>query len=333
MIPKTPLSWQSSQQQWQVELRRAICDPLQLLNLLELPVDTSVYLNKQNFGLRVPSSYVARMSKGNPQDPLLQQVLPLAVEHLGAPGFTTDPVGDALAEKVPHLLHKYSGRVLLIMTDACAIHCRYCFRRYYTHSRTVFPCNPLALAYIRAETSITEVILSGGDPLCLPDKQLAETAQTLAKIPHVQRLRIHTRLPVLIPERVTQELLSGLTGTRLQPILVIHANHANEFNDSVLDALKRLVAAGITVLNQSVLLRGINDDVTTLTTLSETLFRAQVLPYYLHQLDRVQGAAHFEVPKEKAQQLIAQMRTHLPGYLVPKLVQEVIGMPYKQPLE
>jgi EF-P beta-lysylation protein EpmB len=270
------------------------------------------------------------MRKGDPNDPLLRQVLPIAEEQKQSPTFSLDPTGDKLAEKVPNLLAKYSGRVLLIVTGACAIHCRYCFRQHYN-----YPTGQSLLAaveFIQADSSITEVILSGGDPLTWTDSRLAEFIYQLAQILHLQRLRLHTRLPIVLPQRVTDELLNQLTQTRLQPIMVVHANHANEIDESVGYSLQRLVAAGVTVLNQSVLLRGVNDNAAHLINLSEILFNYRVLPYYLHRLDRVQGSTHFEVSKVAALHLLEQMRIALPGYLVPRLVQEVAGMAYKQPI-
>ncbi len=317
---------------WQRELRQSIHNPMQLLELLGLSDSAlahSVAL-KQRFSLRVPRGYVARMRQCDPDDPLLRQVLPLVEENKQSQGFNIDPVGDVAAEKAHGLLQKYQKRVLLVATGACAIHCRYCFRQHYNYSKLT----PLAmLDTIRADSSITEAILSGGDPLILTDKHLAKLVHNLASISHVQRLRLHTRLPIVLPERVNDELLSWLTGTRLQPIVVVHANHPNEIDNKVYNALQRLVNAGITVLNQSVLLRGINDNAVTLIALSEVLFDSRVLPYYLHMLDRVQGAGHFEVPTEIAIQLLEQLRVALPGYLVPKLVREEAGKAYKQPLE
>jgi EF-P beta-lysylation protein EpmB len=328
MITENLVSGQSMPAYWQQELHNSIYKPMQLLELLEIadsPLAAKI-AHKQGFRFQVPSSYVARMRKGNPNDPLLRQVLPLTEENQQLQGFIPDPVGDSLAEKAPGLLHKYQGRVLLVTTGACAIHCRYCFRQHYHYSAAK---SLAALESIRADTSITEVILSGGDPLSLTDKRLAELARNLADIPHIQRLRLHTRLPIVLPTRVNDELLAWLTETRLQLVIVVHANHANEFDEKVNKALVKLVDAGITVLNQSVLLRGVNDNAASLITLSEALFKCRVLPYYLHLLDRVQGAAHFEVSTEIATQLIEEMRIALPGYLVPKLVREVEGMPYK----
>jgi EF-P beta-lysylation protein EpmB len=245
--------------------------------------------------------------------------------------FTTDPVGDRLAKRTPGLLHKYNGRVLLVTTGACAIHCRYCFRRHYPYAETprgIEAWQP-ALAAVADDDSVHEVILSGGDPLTLVDSLLAELTIRLAEIPHLRRLRLHTRLPVLIPERVTDDLLSWLRGTRLVPWVVVHVNHPAELDKPVGEALTRLIDAGIPVLNQAVLLRGVNDDLETLVELSERLIQLRVMPYYLHQLDRVAGAAHFEVPVEMGRVLIEQMRARLPGYAVPRYVEEVLGAPYK----
>lgn len=317
---------------WQQELRHAIRNPFQLLALLKLPLTVDIDTAKQPFNLRVPLSYVKRMCPGDVHDPLLRQVLPLRVENQAVSGFTKDPVGDTQATKMPGLLHKYAGRVLLLTTKNCAIHCRYCFRRHYVYGHVNLD-NPQWLEPIRSDTSITEVILSGGDPLMLSDQRLVTLIHALAQIPQVQRLRLHSRLPIVLPERMTDELLRGLTSTRLQPVLVIHANHANEFNDAVQSALQRLQRAGIVLLNQAVLLRGVNDNVSALVALSERLISHHVLPYYLHILDRVQGAAHFAVDRETARQLQAQLQLTLPGYLVPKIVEEVAGLAYKRPLE
>jgi EF-P beta-lysylation protein EpmB len=332
MITEMLTRWQTTPTDWQHELRQAIRDPMQLLQLLDLSPSqlAQPLVLKPGFALRVPRSYVARMRKGDPDDPLLRQVLPVTAEQKQLPTFSLDPTGDKLAEKVPSLLAKYSGRVLLIVTGACAIHCRYCFRQHYNYSTGQSLL--AAVEFIQADSSIAEVILSGGDPLTWTDNRLAELIHQLAQIPHLQRLRLHTRLPIVLPQRVTPELLKGLTQTRLQPLMVIHTNHANEIDESVGYGLQRLVTAGITVLNQSVLLRGVNANATALINLSEMLFNYRVLPYYLHLLDRVQGATHFEVPKAAALDLLAQMRIALPGYLVPQLVQEVAGMAYKQPI-
>ena len=332
MITEILTRWQTTLADWQHELQQAIREPMQLLQLLDLSPQelVSPLVLKPRFALQVPKSYVARMRKGDPHDPLLRQILPVVDEHRRLSTFSFDPTGDQLAEKAPGLLAKYSRRVLLMVTGACAIHCRYCFRQHYNYSTT--HSLSAALAFIQADSSIIEVILSGGDPLTWTDSRLIELIHQLAQIRHLQRLRLHTRLPIVLPQRVTPALLNGLTTTRLQPLIIVHANHANEIDNQVGDSLQRLVAAGITVLNQSVLLRGVNDDATALINLSERLFNYRVLPYYLHLLDRVQGATHFEVSTAAAIHLLELMRTALPGYLVPKLVQEIAGMAYKQPV-
>ena len=319
---------------WQAELSQAFTNPLELLDFLALshtPLAQQV-LQRPQFSLLVPRHYAAQMQPGNPADPLLRQVLPLAAEQQFFPEFSHDPVGDQKAEKATGLLHKYHGRGLLITTGACAIHCRYCFRQYYTYSRHIFTQLPKIIENLQADTSINEIILSGGDPLLLADARLAQLIRQLAQIPHLERLRIHSRLPVVLPSRITEDLVHHLTATRLQTVMVIHANHINELDTTVQQVLQRFTQAGVILLNQSVLLRGVNDNVTDLKALSEKLFSYHVLPYYLHCLDRVQGAAHFEVNEIEAIQLVKQLREQLPGYLVPKLVREVAGMPYKQPL-
>ena len=246
-------------------------------------------------------------------------------------GFGADPVGDLAAMAAPGVLHKYQGRVLLTATGACAVHCRYCFRRHFPYA----DANPLAdrwnqaLAYIAADDSIVEVILSGGDPLTMSDRRLAELVHGLEGVAHLRRLRLHTRLPIVLPERVNDELLAWLGATRLKTVVVVHANHAQEIDASVASALARLKAAGVELLNQSVLLRGVNDSADVLAALSEVLFAAGVMPYYLHMLDRVQGAAHFEVPEAAARGLMAELNRRLPGYLVPRWVREIAGAPGK----
>jgi len=336
MISRTYLLRQTAIPTWQTALAQAITDPAELLKTLELDMRLLPAARRaaHDFALRVPRGFVARMRKRDPHDPLLRQVLPIGAECRETPGFGPDPVGDRAAMAVPGLLHKYQGRVLLTATGACAVHCRYCFRRHFPYGEA----NPAAgewqeaLAYIRADASISEVILSGGDPLTLSDRRLREFVAALAGIAHVARLRIHTRLPIVLPERVTAELLDWLTATRLKPIVVVHANHAQEIDAEVRAALARLRTAGVTLLNQSVLLRGVNDSAPVLANLSLALFDAGVLPYYLHMLDRVQGAAHFEVDAAEAATLMAELNARLPGYLVPRLVREVAGAPAKMPL-
>jgi EF-P beta-lysylation protein EpmB len=311
-------------------------DPVELLKLLALPRELlpAARLAAAKFPLRVPLGYVARMEKGNPADPLLRQVLPLGEELLNSEGFSSDPVGDLAAMAIPGLLHKYAGRVLLVTTPACGIHCRYCFRRHfpYTEARAATADWQPALDYIAADDSIQEVILSGGDPLSLSDQRLARLVDHITAIPHVKRLRLHTRQVIVLPERVDAELLNWLADCRLQTVMVVHTNHANEINEQVTAALHRLAATNISLLNQAVLLRGVNDEVNVLAALSERLFENRVLPYYLHQLDRVQGAQHFEVNDTQALKLIQQLRERLPGYLVPRLVREQAGESSKIPI-
>jgi EF-P beta-lysylation protein EpmB len=311
-------------------------DAAQLVAALELPATLvePALAAARSFPLFAPWPYIARMHKGDAADPLLRQVLPLAAELDQPPGFSADPVGDGAAQAAPGLLQKYNGRALLVTTGACAIHCRYCFRRHFPYSegpRSIDDWQP-AIGHIAADPTIDEVLLSGGDPLTLVDERLAELARRLADIPQVRRLRIHTRLPIVIPERVTAELLEWLCGTRLAPIMVVHANHPQEIDEAVAVAVGKLVDAGIPVLYQAVLLRGVNDVAAALIELSRRLIVLRVMPYYLHQLDRVQGAAHFEVPISRGLELIAEMRRALPGYAVPRYVQEIAGEEHKRVL-
>lgn len=318
---------------WQQLLANAITDPGELCALLDL--DPALVLPAiaaaQDFALRVPRSYVARMRRGDPNDPLLLQVLPLAAESQPAEGFITDPVGDMERRAAPGLLHKYRGRALLVATGACAVHCRYCFRRHFPYgeeSALQQGWQP-ALERLRADTTISEVILSGGDPWSLSDRRLRQLTDALQAIPHIRRLRVHTRYPIVLPERIDYGLLDWLSSVHLQKVVVMHANHALEIDESVRQACRRLSAAGVTLLNQSVLLKGVNDSVKALAELSEVLFETQVLPYYLHVLDKVRGAAHFDLPEARALQLHRDLTALLPGYLVPKLVREVAGAPAK----
>jgi EF-P beta-lysylation protein EpmB len=329
MIASSPVPCQPKPPAWQQEMASALTRPEQLIAALGL--DPSLLgparAASAEFGLRVPLSYVSRMRHGDPQDPLLRQVLPLGAELDSADGFTVDPVGDTAAVLRPGLLHKYSGRALVITTGACAVHCRYCFRRHYPYSdspRTPDDWQP-AIDQIAADATIEEVILSGGDPLTLVDAHLAELARRISQVGHIRRLRIHTRLPIVIPQRVTVELIEWLSGTRLTPIMVVHANHPQEIDEATEAALSQLVDAGIPVLNQAVLLRGVNDNAGALIGLSRRLIDLRVLPYYLHQLDRVAGAAHFDVPISQGLTLVEAMRQALPGYAVPRYVEEIAG--------
>ncbi|MDE2022675.1 MAG: EF-P beta-lysylation protein EpmB [Gammaproteobacteria bacterium] len=322
--------------QWQTDLADAVSDPTELLRLLEL--DTSLLeparAASREFPLRVPRSFVARMRKRDPSDPLLRQVLPLGAELEPQPGFTHDAVGDMVNRAAPGVLHKYHGRVLLIATGICAVNCRYCFRRHFPYAQESARTDNWepALQYIRSDASISEVILSGGDPLSLGDRILAELVARLQEIQQLRTLRIHTRQPIVLPSRVDPELLSWLRNCRLRKVVVVHVNHARELNAEVTTALAKLHAAGATLFNQSVLLRGVNDSATVLAELSQQLFMAGVIPYYLHMLDHVSGAAHFDVPDSQALDIARALRARLPGYLVPRLVREVPGAPAKMPL-
>jgi EF-P beta-lysylation protein EpmB len=336
MITATPSTRLSAPlPDWRELWRNAVTDATGLLGMLGLahladrlpPADAG-------FALRVPRGFVARMRPGDPRDPLLLQVLPQLAELDHPPGFAVDAVGDLAAREARGVLHKYHGRALLIASGSCAVNCRYCFRRHFPYGDEIAAAGQWrqALEHLRQDETIGELILSGGDPLALATAKLEELSHGLAGIPHVTRLRIHTRLPVVLPERVDDAFVAWLAALPLQKVVVLHANHANEFDDAVDAACARLRGAGAMVLNQSVLLRGVNDDAGVLAALSERMFAAGVLPYYLHQLDRVQGAAHFEVDDNRALALLEQLRASLPGYLVPKLVREVGGDPSKRPL-
>ena len=321
---------------WQQALREAVRDPRELLDLLGLDRLAPRLSDEAmvQFPLRVPRGFVARMRRGDPSDPLLRQVLPLDDEMRPMPGFGLDAVGDGAAKTAPGVIQKYRGRALLVATGSCAIHCRYCFRRHFPYAEETAAANRwrAALDHVRADATIGEVILSGGDPLSLSTPKLAELTGALADIPHLRRLRIHSRLPIVVPERVDDGLMGWLTALPWPVTLVVHANHANEFDGTVDAALGRLRAAGVHLLNQAVLLRGVNDSVDALGALSERGFAAGVLPYYLHQLDRVAGVAHFEVDDAHARALHAGLAARLSGYLVPRLVREIPGDTGKRPL-
>jgi len=321
---------------WRHLLADAIRDPDELCTLLALPDACRAQARRAAalFPLLVPRGFAALMRPGDPSDPLLRQVLPIAAEHAEVAGYGRDPVGESGCSPLPGLLRKYHGRALLVTTGACAVHCRYCFRRSYPYDdlprgrRWWTP----AVDALRADGGIREVILSGGDPLTLPDSVLATLAADLADIPQLERLRLHSRLPVVLPERVDDALIGWFAGGRLAPVLVIHANHPNELSTGVAAACARLRTAGVTMLNQSVLLAGVNDRVDVLQSLSQRLFACGVLPYYLHQLDRVAGAAHFGVDDGTARHLHGELAARLPGYLVPRLVREEPGHPAKRAL-
>lgn len=321
---------------WQDTLRESVTDPAALIDALGLdPALHGPALEASaRFPLKVPRPFLGRIARGDAADPLLRQVLPSGEELLEAPGFVGDPVGDLASAEAPGVLHKYHGRALLVATGSCAIHCRYCFRREFPYGEQLASTGRFrdALAQIAADPSIEEVILSGGDPLSLSNARLAELGAGLEAIPHLRRLRIHTRHPVVLPGRVDDGLLGWLGGLRLSRVVVIHANHAAELDGEAASALAALTDQGALLLNQSVLLAGVNDSVEALQALSERLADLRVLPYYLHLLDRVRGASHFEVPEDRARHLLEALRTRLPGYLVPRLVREIPGEQSKTPV-
>lgn len=321
---------------WQQELAEAITCPEELAAVLGLSPTAFAGAREagRHFRLQVPRSFVSRMRPGDPRDPLLLQVLPDAAELADAAGYGADPVGESSALRAPGLLQKYRGRALLITTPACAVHCRYCFRREFPYAQQAgeAPRWREALAEIAADASLEEVLLSGGDPLSLSNARLESLTRELAGIPHVRRIRVHTRQPVVLPSRVDEGLTRWLRGSPLPIVFVLHINHPNELDAELIAACARLRATGVTLLNQSVLLAGVNDEAEVLAQLSLRLFEAGVLPYYLHALDRVKGAAHFIVPDERARALAGELSARLPGYLVPRLVREVAGAPSKIPL-
>lgn len=322
-------------QRWQQAMAEAIADPAELCRILGLdPAIVAHPAASSGFPLRVPRGFVARMRHGDPADPLLRQVLPIDAESVAMAGFDLDPVGDMASRAGTGLLHKYDGRALLIATGACAVHCRYCFRRHFPYQQEAALSGGWqdAIAHLQGDQSISEIILSGGDPLSLSDRRLRQLTDALQSIPHIRRLRIHTRQPVVLPERVDAGLLAWLSELPLQKVMVIHANHANEIDAHVSDACHALAASKVTLLNQSVLLAGVNDSIDALAALSESLFAIGVLPYYLHLLDRVQGAAHFEVDAAAALRIHTGLMHRLPGYLVPRLVREIPGAPSKTPV-
>ncbi|MDE1264093.1 EF-P beta-lysylation protein EpmB [Vibrio aestuarianus] len=327
---------ESVEQNWLQQLTNAISNPADLLQILE--IDPSLWQNgfeaRKLFALRVPQSFVERMEKGNPYDPLLRQVLPLSEEFEWHQGYSTDPLEEQ-NNAIPGLLHKYKNRALMIVKGGCAVNCRYCFRRHFPYqenkgSKTVWQ---QSLDYIAAHPELNEVILSGGDPLMAKDHELKWLIDAISQIPHIKRLRIHSRLPVVIPARITDSLCELLQDTRLQVILVTHINHANEISLELKQQMSRLRAINVTLLNQGVLLKGVNDNIKAQVELSETLFDAGILPYYLHVLDKVQGAAHFFVSDQQAKDIMAGVIEQVSGYLVPKLTREIGGRSSKTPLD
>ena len=332
IIPQMNENLQTS---WQKELANVVSDPKILLKMLNINVNkySEHFSARQLFPVRVPRPFIDKMIKGDINDPLLKQVMPLANEYIQVDGFIQDPL-DEHGSVAEGLLHKYKHRVLMIVKSGCAINCRYCFRRHFPYQDNS-PNKARwqdALTYIAAHQEINEVIFSGGDPLMASDEHLTWLVQQLEKIPHLNRLRIHTRLPVVIPQRITGTLVEVLKNTRLKAVMVLHINHANELDDALDNALEPLRVARIPLFNQCVLLKGINNAVETLAKLSETTFEYGIQPYYLHLLDKVQGAAHFNVEQNDAVKLYNGLLATLPGFLVPKLVREVAGELSKTPI-
>ncbi len=327
MIQRTAATWQTPV--WQKALAEAYTRPEELFQYLKLDekqLPAAIESAKQ-FILRVPHSYAELMEKGNPHDPLLLQVLPREEELTAHSGYTPDPVGDLTHQELPGLLHKYQGRALIISSESCGVNCRFCFRRHFPYGHTSLSGlnqQPI-LDYLERSDDIHEVILSGGDPLVLSDQKLQQFSLQLGQIKHLKRLRIHTRLPVVIPQRVTSALVEWLSNSPLKPILVLHINHPRELSLELKASLRFLHQKGIALFSQTVLLKGVNDHPDTLAELYESLFTQGVQPYYLHLLDRVQGATHFDLPRDTASTIYQTLRSLLPGYMVPKLVQEISG--------
>ena len=326
-----------SREDWLSQLGDVITDPDELLRFLNIDADENLIAGREArrlFALRVPRAFAARMEKGNPNDPLLRQVLTSQQEFVSAPGFSTDPLEEQHSA-VPGLLHKYRNRALLLGKGGCAVNCRYCFRRHFPYAENQGNRRnwQVALDYIAARPELDEIIFSGGDPLMAKDGELAWLLDGLEAIPHIRRLRIHSRLPIVIPARITDALVGRFDQSRLQVLLVNHINHAREIDDEFRRAMARLRGANVTLLNQSVLLRGVNDSAQTLADLSNALFDAGVMPYYLHVLDKVQGAAHFMVSDDEARAIVRELLTLVSGYMVPKLAREIGGEPSKTPLD
>jgi EF-P beta-lysylation protein EpmB len=321
------------QTRWQTALAKAISEPAELIRALDLDPSfvEQAQLSHQQFKLRVPLSYVQKIEKGNPNDPLLKQILPISEELKITPGYSKDPLAEQQANKVPGLLHKYPSRILLTVTSACAINCRYCFRRHFAYDDNKLSKTNIeqVLNYLTQHPEINEVIYSGGDPLIASDDYLANLSQQITAIPSIKRLRIHSRMAITLPERITAELCNWLSALPVPAILVTHCNHPNELDQETINNMQRLKEAGVTLLNQTVLLKGVNDNADTLTALSEKLFASNILPYYLHLLDKVEGAAHFDLPLEKAKRLYSELQRRLPGFLVPKLARETPGKLHK----
>ena len=312
---------------WQKQLAEGVADLATLLKLLAIDAKYLATVAHHPFKLRVPLNFVAKMKKGDINDPLLRQVLPIKEESAVIPGFSQDPLQEKKYNPLPGVIHKYRSRILLTLTGACAVHCRYCFRRHfpYEENRLIFTEQEKIFNYIKQQPQVDEIILSGGDPLVVSDKLLQNWLEQFALLAQLKYLRIHTRLPIVLPDRITDELIDLLTTTRLQVIVVVHSNHPQEIDTQVQQALLKLTQKNITVLNQSVLLKDVNDNAIVLAELSQQLFKARVLPYYLHLLDKVSGVHHFAVDEVTVRQLWQELSHILPGYLLPRLVREESG--------
>ncbi len=334
MIPDSDFASQTAN--WKQILAQSIRSIDELLNFCGLdPQDHfDTQLLQQDFPLMVTRYYASLIERGNPEDPLLKQVLIDDQENKISPGYSTDPVGDIAAMPIPGLIHKYPGRILLNMTGACAIHCRYCFRRHfpYAQNRIDLDQNGVVMSYLKQHPEIREVILSGGDPLMLSDNKLSQLMMQMNTLKHLHTVRIHSRIISVLPQRITAEFIQALNVFKGNRICVTHINHAQEIDCLNQEAFKKLRDSGIHLFNQSVLLKDINDNVETLKNLSYALISSGVIPYYLHRLDKIQGAAHFDIPEEKSCQLYRQLTTALPGYLLPRMVDEIAGEMSKSPV-
>ncbi|AOY87027.1 EF-P beta-lysylation protein EpmB [Marinobacter salinus] len=342
MIQRTPARIEAhladEDRSWQQLLAESITSPVELLRRLELQPEhwlPGAIAGHELFPVRVPEPFLARMKKGDPGDPLLRQVLPLQAETLEVAGFVRDPLEENGAIQTTGLIRKYHSRALLMITGQCAINCRYCFRRHfpYAEQRMSPEDRQQVIDTLAASPEVNEVIFSGGDPLAASDRLLSQWASAISGVPHIRRLRLHTRLPVVIPQRVCDALLEWLSRIPVQVVMVLHINHPAEIDVATRKALSFLRAAGVTLLNQSVILRGVNDDADVLEELSESLFDAGVLPYYLHSFDPVEGAHHYDVADGEARALVRELLVRLPGFLVPKLVREIPGRESKTPVD
>lgn len=325
------------EQNWKTQLSDLITDPKELLDTLQLSSEqllSGAFLASQAFKLRVPRAFVEKMCQKDPFDPLLLQVLPHHLELEEQKGFVTDPLGEEQANQLKGVLHKYESRFLLTLTGACAVHCRYCFRRHFPYQENLPKNNDWEniKTYINAHPKINEVILSGGDPLSLTNEKLELWIRRLESLEQIKILRIHSRTPIVIPSRIDNEFINLLKNSRLRHILVVHSNHANELDLFTVNQLKKLSENHVTLLNQAVLLKGVNDSAQVLADLSHKLFEARVMPYYLHVLDKVKGAHHFDLAPQQIEQIYTELLSQLPGYLVPKLVREIAGEKNKTPL-